>query len=732
MIEMSAQWAGQVLVVGAEAEVARVAAHVRHPPTESGQNTVLVVGDDLRDWEQLAPTLTPHLWRLGASVHLVSAPATNPPPVASARRLGEELGIEVIAPDGPLLPARDGTTFVLGPAASWWRIVVGAAAQPIGPYHPIPWWAEPSPTAGTGWVALPAGGWLPGGEQPEAADPDDLVLAVPRHDSLFTMVVGTPGQPPVARETLLATVAALPAPVRERLLVVPYGPGQADAAPALADTFGVCVYGADGLPGYGPEGEIAVRGVGAEGGVGPRRLVRTWAHPPNGHPHVAQWAGLAELPESAPGVVSLAEKISVEAVRAGLWVREADSAPGEHTPRHLPPEPDNLVVLVGTHAAPPTSPMFAEVDRLLGLLTAEHREHLRVVVPTGTDGLALEIARTTAATWTSRSALLLDPDGVLSSVASAPAAETAEEAPVPPEQPPALPDEPLASPGDVPASSEEWLAETTVDPAAEAPLPPARVWPDQRSTAAQRHRLRAALGTYYDLHARVVARLLAQHPGLRVLPAGDEPDALMTDLIAVRAFLMGDRSSVAAALRSTSDVGDLAFLACLASGLRRLPSYRGVVYSSVPTQYASHVYPEGRSFWEPTFLEASTTRVAAGAEMTDLVVWSSNGRHVGGVVGGGDTHRVVFPAWSRFVVLGHRPAGSDRCAAVFLRDAPTESGQVDAARNQRLRERLEALTAAGGTASCQAATDPGWAESGELPGCDQTGRPYQSGKPLRG
>ncbi|WP_018585038.1 hypothetical protein [Salinispora arenicola] len=571
MIEVSAHRVGQVLMVGAEAAVARAAAHLTQPPAEPGRTTVQVIGDDLRDWEQLAPTLAAHTSEVGTSVRLVSPPAMNPPSIASARRLGDQLGIEVVAPDGPLLPARDGSMFVLGPDASWWIIEAGAAARQVGPHHPTPWWAEHRPTTATDWVTIPAGGWLPGGERPDAAVPDDLVLAVPRHDSLFTMVVGAPDQPPVARETLLASVADLPAPVRERLLVVAYGPEQDDAAPALAATFGVRVYGADGLPGYGPAGEIVVRAVAADGRRGPRQCARTFA----------------QAPEEAEGR-------------------------------------------------------------------------------------------------------------------------------------PALRDEPSASP-------DEWPAGTSAtDIAAEAPLPPVRVRPDQRSATPERHRLRGALGAYYDLHARVVARLLAQHPGLRVLPAGDEPHALMTDLVAVRAFLMGDRSSVTAALRSMSDVGDPAFLICLASGLRRLPSYHGVVYSSVPTEHASRVYPDGRSFWEPTFLEASTTRVAAGAEMTDLIVWSTNGRHVGGIVGGGDHHRVVFPARSRFVVLGHRPAGRDCSAAVFLRDVPAEPGQTEGTTNRRIHKRLEALTAAGARLGCQAASDPGWAVSGELPGCDETGRPYRS------
>lgn len=100
MIEVSAHWVGQVLLAGAEAEVARAAAHVTQPPAEPGRTTVQVVGDDLRDWEQLAPTLAAHASDLGTSVRLVSPPARNPPSIASARRLGDQLGIEVVAPTG--------------------------------------------------------------------------------------------------------------------------------------------------------------------------------------------------------------------------------------------------------------------------------------------------------------------------------------------------------------------------------------------------------------------------------------------------------------------------------------------------------------------------------------------------------------------------------------------------------------------------------------------------------
>ncbi|MDM4721487.1 hypothetical protein QTQ03_18495 [Micromonospora sp. WMMA1363] len=725
---LSARWVGRVLVVGAVDEVARDTPLASRLPAETGRTTVLAVGDDLLDWEQLATPLAAHASEVGPSVLLVPSPTVTPPPITSACRLADTLDVEVVAPDGQLLPYQDGALFVLGTGASWWVIAPGTSAYPIGPQHPTPWWSEHLPGTVTGGVNVPAGLWLPGPERRATAVPDDRILAVPRHDALLTVVVGAPDQPAVGRDALLSAVADLPVPVRERLLVAAYGPAQLEAARLLAGALGVYVYATDGLPAYGSGGEIVVIGVGPDGRSGSHQLVRTWVHPPNGYPCVAEWNGLADLPEMAPGVASLTESISVEAVRAGLWVRAADVPPAAHVPCGLPPDPDHFLVVVDPPAVPPPTQLFAEVRRLLALLPEEHRRSLRIVVPRDTDGLAQEAACGAAVTLTGQNPLLLDAEGRLSSVASAQAAGAASTLVTTAElqTPPARPAPGFPAATTPPALSEGRPTVTATEEGLEAALPPARIRPYQRSTAQDRRRLRDALGSRYDVHARAVARLLAHHPGLRVLAADDEPEALMTDLVAVRAFLLGDRSSVVAALRSTSEVGDPAFLVCLASGIRRLPCHQGVVYRSASTDLAAQVYPAGRSFLEPTFLEASITRARPRPDTTDLIIWSTAGRRIGGIADGLPDDRVVFPAWSRFVVLGTRPATDGVPAQVLLRDLPAEMNSVGTPTNRRIRQRLDAMTAARDAVSPRVVTHFGWTARGDLPGCDAAGRPYRS------
>jgi hypothetical protein len=124
----------------------------------------------------------------------------------------------------------------------------------------------------------------------------------------------------------------------------------------------------------------------------------------------------------------------------------------------------------------------------------------------------------------------------------------------------------------------------SVPPEAEAPVVPQRdydrLWLAERmSTPDERHAFRASLGWRYDAAVRSVARLLAEHPGLRGA-ATDE--ALMTELAAVRVFVSRDEAALVESIRAGAGEGDDALAVCAAAGLRRLPSLQGVVVRGGP------------------------------------------------------------------------------------------------------------------------------------------------------
>jgi hypothetical protein len=221
-------------------------------------------------------------------------------------------------------------------------------------------------------------------------------------------------------------------------------------------------------------------------------------------------------------------------------------------------------------------------------------------------------------------------------------------------------------------------------------LPPSLLSGQHRSTPTDRARLRESLAWRFDSHVRAASRLIAQLPGLR--PAGEPEEALLTDLAAVRAVLTGDRSVIDDALRGTRPAVDQSLLSCLTSGLLRLPTCRAPVYRSQP---AGPAYRPGQLLVEPALATARLLAHPVPPGHVELVIWSTTGRRVEGLIGPDEADEVVFPAGNRFLVLATDLPATEVLASgvlaseparVFLCEAPAGHGT-----DMELGEREERL-----------------------------------------
>jgi hypothetical protein len=184
------------------------------------------------------------------------------------------------------------------------------------------------------------------------------------------------------------------------------------------------------------------------------------------------------------------------------------------------------------------------------------------------------------------------------------------------------------------------------------PVPTARcsVVPREGGLAKERDWLRRNLSKQYDAAASSVARILSENPGLRAGSSASDSDVL-TDLVALRLYLTGKISGLDEAVRAGQIGPHVPLARCVASGLRRLPSYRGPVRTRV-TLTAEEVawYGNRALVTEWSFLPAvvsSNLDLPGGAE---ILVWSMSARRTG-LVDPSRPEQVVFQPGTSFKVL---------------------------------------------------------------------------------
>lgn len=210
----------------------------------------------------------------------------------------------------------------------------------------------------------------------------------------------------------------------------------------------------------------------------------------------------------------------------------------------------------------------------------------------------------------------------------------------------------------------------------EAPAPPRAALPfvpGHVSGAAERAAFRDAAAGAWEGHAAAVSRVLTRMPALR----GHELEAARTDLIAAHAYLTaGEGPLHHRELTRDLQTGEgrlLPYAGCLASALRRLPSYRGVALRGGDADGPEPAVGTLLHDPAPVSALAGSSALPAGAPVR-YAIWSVTGRKVRQLLdrpgGSTETHEeIVFVPGTGFRVLGVRtvPAGP---SVVLLRELP--------------------------------------------------------------
>ncbi|MFF3243774.1 hypothetical protein ACFYWY_08570 [Streptomyces sp. NPDC002870] len=222
-------------------------------------------------------------------------------------------------------------------------------------------------------------------------------------------------------------------------------------------------------------------------------------------------------------------------------------------------------------------------------------------------------------------------------------------------------------------------------PAAQAPQPsssgvPVPFAPGHVSSAAERAAFRELASDVWEVHGAAVSRVLTRMPALR----GQELEAARADLVALLAYLTTEEGPLLPrALVRDLHRGDgrlLPYAACIASALRRLPSYRGVALraaeSAEPAE-AGHAEGEPRAgalLLSPGPVSSlAMSSVRPGGVPVRYGIWSVTGRKVRQLLdrpgGAKDApEEIVFAPGTGFRVLGSRTVHGS--PVILLRELP--------------------------------------------------------------
>ncbi|MFE0022790.1 hypothetical protein [Amycolatopsis sp. NPDC059021] len=329
------------------------------------------------------------------------------------------------------------------------------------------------------------------------------------------------------------------------------------------------------------------------------------------------------LAEPHPGVFRLTDDIIVETVQSGLWVRGGTEPMNGGEIRAVPLDPHRLRVTVGDPGTPPSRTLADAAGELVERLEPAARQAAGLIF------------------------------------AEAPLEE----------------EEPVT----------QWMRVET-ESAAETPEVPGddRIAPDHRSGPAEHEWLRRTLGSRFDSYASAVSRLLAQRPGLR----GEEgtarfPEAVITDLVAVRAYAEGASQSFDQALRTGTLGAFRPYAGCIVSGLRRLPTHRGPVLTSATLDDAQWARLRvGEVLTERGLLHALATPFVELPGTVEFIVLALTARRTGFLTSGEGPEQqcVIFPPDTRFKVLAVTEG------RVLLREVTGADGAQDQTALDRLTE----------------------------------------------
>ena len=401
VIEFDCRQVGSALVV-CSPNGASKAARVLANALPADPDRTVVVAD-------FPPDSGPEVWtalvaalRKRGPIRLAVSRAGSGELSSPAQWLSDQLKVEVVAPDGVLLPVPGGSAFVIDShgAGCWYRFRPGHPPDPMGSRFPAPEWEPMTPgkpwASGRAGVAepIPAGLWMHAmpsvteGPSREHARP---VFALPCRPEVLTIVLGGPEERPVPPEEIRALLTALPMPARTKVRIAPYGVAPLGTAYSgepigqiIADLVGerIAVYsglpvlGADGVDvvAYDAQGQPSWRPFTTELGYWPRTTPN--AMPPSIIEHRPPVGGLVTI---RPGVYQLSEGAVVELVNSGLWIRDPSEPPLNTGVRVLPMDPLWARITVGVPGMPTSPELFAAATELYSRLDPDTQRAVRFV-----------------------------------------------------------------------------------------------------------------------------------------------------------------------------------------------------------------------------------------------------------------------------------------------------------------------------------------------------------------
>jgi hypothetical protein len=227
-------------------------------------------------------------------------------------------------------------------------------------------------------------------------------------------------------------------------------------------------------------------------------------------------------------------------------------------------------------------------------------------------------------------------------------------------------------------------------------------------TAQDRAAFRELVGGVWDRHVFAVSRALVRMPALR----GARVDEATCDLLAVHLYLTAPEEEPFAprnldeALRE-QDSTMLPYAACLAAGLRRLPSYRGVALRGT---YPEVTHTPGGVLRTGSPVGALPLAAAAG-RTPDCALWAVTARRTKALLGPDAEDLVLFLPGTEFDILDAAD-GDGSAPPVLLAErmlgpageaaAPTAAERSRRMVSERLHEALRDLPAA------RTGTSPEW------------------------
>ncbi|MFC7863772.1 hypothetical protein ACFU5B_08150 [Streptomyces murinus] len=359
------------------------------------QHTLAVVDLPYGSLEGSADAVARLLAGRGESLRLVFGRSTPQEARRAAQRIADRLDRLVLAPDGAVLPTDGGGLFIPSDhGAGWLRFRPGRSAERDSRRFPKPRWEfstfdRPWTTSGHG-IAEPApcGVWVRSPhDHPTAESGRRLVDRLPSHPDILTVVLGSPGGPPVTLADVTRLWETVLPSARSWVRFLHLGPvalpeGAEALGQELADALGQQVVLYAGVPVESRAGLASpeVAAVRPDGTLGHHPFVSELMYFPRTGTAPAPPAlfGLRRplfgVPEITTGVYEYAADAVLEVVQSGLWMRPlAEPADGDAV-RRIPAAPGYAAILYDRSTPGAADRMRSLAEDMLWRLDPERRE----------------------------------------------------------------------------------------------------------------------------------------------------------------------------------------------------------------------------------------------------------------------------------------------------------------------------------------------------------------------